>query len=129
MIGIVGFEHHKIYCIIGCHPDERQHEQDIYLDLKVGVDFTHCAETDDIKDAFNYVVLAQICTELARRRKYHLQETFAKELLVLLLNESNILWGWVKIKKPAAIPSAQYATIELRMEKKQMSTVYRGGDT
>lgn len=128
MIGIVGFEHHKIHCIMGCLPEERHKEQDIYVDLKVGVDFIRCTETDDLKDAINYVILAQICTELARRKKYHLQETFAKELLSLLLNESNIYWGWIKIKKPMALESAQFATVELKLEKKHLPAASRSGD-
>lgn len=120
MIGIVGFENHKIRCIMGCLPEERQNEQDIFIDLKVGVDFLRCAESDDLKDAINYVVLAQICTELAQQKKYRLQEAYAKELLTLLLNESNIYWAWVKIKKPMALASAEYATVELRLEKKRL---------
>lgn len=117
MIGTLGFDQLAIRCIIGCCPEERQHEQEIFVDLKVGFDFARCASTDHLKDALDYVKLAEICTTLARNKKYHLQETFAAEVLQKLINEFDVPWAWIKIKKPQALPSAQYATVELRLEK------------
>lgn len=117
MIGTIGFEQLSIRCIIGCCPEERTQEQVIYVDLKVGFDFTRCSLTDDLKDAVDYVKLAEICTELARNRRYHLQETFAAEVLQKLLNEFDIPWAWIKIKKPKALQSAEYATVELKLDR------------
>ncbi len=117
MIGEIGFEQLKIRCIIGCCPEERTQEQEIYVDLKVGADFTHSAASDNIKDAVDYVRLSEICTEMARTNQYHLQETFAVEVLKKLLNEFDIQWAWIKIMKPKALESAHYATVELKLEK------------
>lgn len=117
MIGTVGFEQLAIRCIIGCCPEERQVEQEIYVDLRVGCDFTRCATSDNIQDAVDYVKLADICTELAQSRKYYLQESFAAELLQKIINEFNVEWASIKIKKPKALASAECATVELWLEK------------
>lgn len=119
MNGNIGFEHHAIRCIIGCCPEERQKEQEIFVDLKIGFDFARCAHSDHLKDTINYVRLAEICTELAQKRQYHLQETFAVEALQTVFAEFDVEWGWIKIKKPQALPSAQFATVELSMAKKK----------
>jgi FolB domain-containing protein len=113
MLGIIGFENHKINCIIGDLPEERQHEQEIFVDLKVKADFSKCAQTDNLKDTIDYVRLAAICTNLASTKKYQMLETFACDVIESVLAEFPVLWAWIKIKKPAGLPTAQYAIIEL----------------
>jgi dihydroneopterin aldolase len=118
MNGLIGLEQHKIYCIIGVYPEERNHEQEIYVDLKVETDFSRCIISDHIEDTINYVLLADICTALAQTKKFQLLETYAFAVLEKLLNDFAINWAWIKVSKPMAIKSVKCTTVELKRCKK-----------
>lgn len=115
MLGIVGVENHKIHCIIGNNPEEQLQPQDIYVDIRVKVDFARCTHSDRLKDTVDYTRLAHICSELATTRRYRIIETFAAEVLQRLVQEFDIQWAWIRIKKPAALPSADYTYVELEL--------------
>jgi 7,8-dihydroneopterin aldolase/epimerase/oxygenase len=116
MQGIIGFKQLAISCIIGDFPEEWEQEQLIYVDLKVKADFSRCAQSDNLKDTVNYVQLAEICTQMAKTKKYRLLETFAYEVLERLLADFPLSWVWISVKKPAGIQSAQYTYVELEKD-------------
>ena len=118
--GSIGFENHKIQCVIGHNPEERISPQDIYIDLKVKADFYKASQTDSLKDTVDYVALADLCRDLARSRSYHLMETFAADILRHLHLKFDIKWAYLKIKKPSAIDSADFTFVELEMNKEQL---------
>lgn len=113
MKGIIGLEQHRISCIIGVEPHERMLERDIYVDLKVRSCFAQCSTTDHLDDTIDYERLAQICSELASTKKYHLLETFAYDVMQTLIKEFAIEWAWIKIWKPRAFHSVDYTYVEL----------------
>ena len=117
MNGIIGFKNHKIRCIIGTLPEERENEQEILVDLKVKVDFASCIKSDNVQDTVDYVTLAEICTNLAQHNKYQLIETYASNVLDKILSDFNVKWAWIKVKKPQALPTAEYTTVELKRER------------
>lgn len=114
MIGIIGFENHKINCIIGVNDHERYHEQDIYVDLKVAVDFAKCAASDALGDTLDYTFVAKLCTEMAQKGKYHLLETYAYEIIQKLIKSFGVQGAWIRVKKLHAIESAQLTLVELK---------------
>ncbi len=111
--GVIGFDHYKIHCIIGLNQEERLNAQDIFLDLRIAQDFSQSAKHDDLEKTFCYEKLGNICKELATQKKYRLLETFAYELIELLMNQYKIKWAFVRIKKPSAISEADCAIVEL----------------
>lgn len=117
MQGIVGFEHYKIRCVIGVYPSERVRKQDIYVDLRVRTDFSRCVASDELRDAVDYIVLARLCHDLAQARSYKLLETFAEEALTKILLNEEIMWAWIRIRKPKALPGAQCGFIEMERTK------------
>lgn len=66
-----------------------------------------------MKNTIDYVLLAQLCTELAEQKEYLLLETFASDILDNCMRRFNAVWAWVQISKPSAIPTAAYAYVEL----------------
>ncbi|MBS4168923.1 dihydroneopterin aldolase [Parachlamydia sp. AcF125] len=117
--GLIGFENHQIPCIIGILPHERTHTQTIFVDLKVEADFRKCALSDDIVDTVDYVALANVCSEFAQKRGYMLIEKYAYDVLQKLLHDYPINWAWIKVKKPEALSSAEFTTVELKLCKKE----------
>ena len=110
--GIVGIHQHKIECIVGVYPQERQKEQMLIVDLKVKIDFHNCLRSGKVEDALDYVLLAKVCTQLAQEKKYFLLETFASDILEHCILRLKVVWAWVRIQKPSAIPTAEYAYVE-----------------
>lgn len=111
--GIIGIHRHHIQCIIGIYPEERQHEQTVVVDLKVKIDFSACLASNRMQDTIDYVALAQVCTQLAHEKKYLLLETFARDVLDVCVQQFHVQWAWIRLQKPAAIPEAEYAYVEL----------------
>jgi dihydroneopterin aldolase len=112
MKGIIGIQDLQIHCIIGIYQNERLQEQDIFVDLKVQSDFSPCVKSDSIMETINYTKLADTCSEFAKLKKYGLLETFAVEVLDEIFRTFPVNWGWIRIKKPQAIPNAAFAVVE-----------------
>lgn len=112
-LGILGIRQHRISCLIGVYPEERQSEQLLIIDAKIKVDLSRCLASDQVKDTIDYVAIANVCTELAQKRHYFLLETLASDILEECLSRFQALWAWVCIQKPSAISSAACAFVEL----------------
>ena len=117
LLGKIGFDQHRVVCSVGVTEEERAWEQILYVDLRVSYDFTHCVQSENIDDALCYVQLSEICTELAQTGKYHLLETMVHEMIKKILVKDHVQSVWIRVKKPAAIPTADYALVELEMRK------------
>ncbi len=117
-MGILGIYQHRVSCIIGVYPEERNCEQMLIMNAKIKVDLSKCFSSGLIQDTVNYVLIAQICTELAKQRNYFLLETLASDILDECLHRLQAVWAWVCIQKPSAIPSASYAFVELERYQK-----------
>lgn len=115
--GILGIHQHQIDSIIGIYPNERQKKQKLLIDAKIKIDFSNCLRSENIENTVDYVMLAQICTELANQTHYLLLEAFASDILNEYMKRFNAIWAWVKIQKPSAIPSAAYAYVEMEKTK------------
>lgn len=117
MLGRIGFDHLKIVCIIGDLPEERVQEQEIFIDLKVEIDLSRCARTDQLGDTVDYLQLAALCRRVAVEGQFQLIETFAVEVMKELLTLSPVIAAWVQVKKPGGVKEANYALIELHERK------------
>lgn len=117
MKGYIGINQHKIKCIIGIHPKERREEQEIFIDLKVEVDISRPALSDNIRDAVDYVLLADLCTRIAIEGRYQLLETFASHALEAILSRFDISWASIQVNKPSALKTAALPFVYLERYK------------
>lgn len=111
--GLIGFDHHRIQCIIGHLPDEWQKEQEIRVDLRVQFNIAKSARSERLVDTIDYVALADICTHLAQSKKYHLMESFAVDVLQKICADFPVSWAWIRVMKPSALATALHSVIEL----------------
>lgn len=117
LLGTIGFEDHKIHCIIGDLEHERIREQDIYIDLRVEGDFSKCIKTDVVEDTIDYVAMAKLCTTVAQQGQFRMLEMLAWQITEKMLQEFPISSVWIKIKKPGGIPTTKYSYIELKRSR------------
>lgn len=118
MLGIIGFENHRISCIIGVNPQERLHEQEILISLQMEVDIQRACYSDEVVNTICYAEAAGLCTEIAQKGRFHLLEKLAYELVTQLTSLYELSWIKVKIRKPSAIPTASCAFVELEKGKR-----------
>jgi dihydroneopterin aldolase len=111
-MGLVQIQDLRVRCIVGVNPHERKLEQDLYVDVRLDVDFAEAARTDRLVHAVDYTAVADRLTRWIRREKFGLIETLAERACALVCAE----WPQVRrcritIKKPAALPQARYAAV------------------
>lgn len=113
----LGFHHLQVNCIVGIYPEEREKEQTLWIDVKVKADIKECLKSRCIEDTVDYGAISRICTELADRGRYLLLESLASDIVEECLRRFSVSWVWVSIKKPAAIPTADYAFVEVERSR------------
>lgn len=117
MEGIIKIEDYKIHCIIGSHAYERNEDQEISLDIEMRVNFLECVQTDSIVDTVDYSEIVKVCSELAKKRRYHLLETLAFETVHALMEAFSPLAVKVRVNKKGAVPLAQGVSVEMELSK------------
>lgn len=118
MQGIIGFENHCVHCLIGIHPHERLETQPIYIDFQTEVDFAPVAHEDKLSNSVCYAGMAEFCTVLAQEGQHQMLEALAYDLVHRLVEKFKLHWAKIAIRKPAAIPTASFAFVELEYGKK-----------
>jgi 7,8-dihydroneopterin aldolase/epimerase/oxygenase len=90
-------------CIIGFIDWERRVPQTVVLDLEFPCDCTRAAGTDAVADTIDYKQVAKRVLAYVSATQFHLIETLAQRLALLLLEEFALAWVAVEINKPGAI--------------------------
>lgn len=117
MLGTIGFKGLQVKCIIGVEPHERILKQDLLIDLKVETDLSRVFQTEDLKDTIDYRLLTDVCQNLATIVDYLVLEKYALDVIKELFKRFPITSVWISIRKPAALPNAEYALIEMKQDR------------
>jgi D-erythro-7,8-dihydroneopterin triphosphate epimerase len=103
--------------IIGINHDEREHKQDVRINLVLSVDTRPAARSDDIRDAVNYRTITKDVIDLVESSQFFLVERMAEEIARLCLADPRVEGVWVSIEKPAALRFAQ--SVGVAIERKR----------
>jgi len=121
MIGTILVKNLNVHCIIGILPKERTTEQDVYVDLEVDYDFEQARKSEDIQYALDYTSIADAVKQLIISKKYQLIETAVEEVSALLFERWPIIIKCsVQIKKPDAIPEADFTAVKITRKNKSV---------
>jgi 7,8-dihydroneopterin aldolase/epimerase/oxygenase len=97
----------KTEAIIGIFDWERQVKQTVIVDIEIGVDVTKAALSDSIDDTLNYRRVAKRVLAFVEASKFHLVETLAEHIAMLILQDFGIAWVRLSLSKPGAIRSSR----------------------
>ena len=67
-------------CVLGVNPDERDREQPVRVDLRMGLDLRAAGRSASIADTIDYDRTASEIAALLRFRRYRLLENAAEEV-------------------------------------------------
>lgn len=108
--------------IVGIKPDEREHEQDLLVNVTMWADTRPAARSDDIGDAVNYRTVAKALIAHIRDGSPHLVERLAAELVdVCFRTDERISEVELSVEKPGALRFARSVGVTVRRTRDEVS--------
>jgi dihydroneopterin aldolase len=104
-------------CIIGFIDWERRTPQTLLVDLEIPCDCTCAARSDRVEDTVDYKRVAKRVLSWLPTTQFHLVETLAHNLALLLLSEFALDWIRVSVNKPGAIRDSRDVGVQLERRR------------
>jgi dihydroneopterin aldolase len=109
----------KTEAIIGIFDWERQVKQTVIIDIEIGADVRKAALSDSIKDTLNYKRVAKRVLSFVASQ-FHLVETLAEHIAMLILEEFGIAWVGIVLSKPGAVRSSRDVGVALERDRSRL---------
>jgi 7,8-dihydroneopterin aldolase/epimerase/oxygenase len=106
----------KTETIIGIYDWERQVRQTVLIDVEISADIRKAALTDSIEDTLNYKRVAKRVLAFVEASQFHLVETLAEHLAMLILEEFGVGWVRITLSKPGAVRSSRDVGVALERD-------------
>jgi 7,8-dihydroneopterin aldolase/epimerase/oxygenase len=97
----------KTETIVGIFDWERQVKQTVILDIEFSADIRRAALSDSIDDTLNYKRVAKRVLAFVEESSFHLVETLAEHVAMLILEDFAVTWVRISLSKPGAIRSSR----------------------
>jgi D-erythro-7,8-dihydroneopterin triphosphate epimerase len=107
----------KVTCIIGADKYEREHEQEICMQLFLWTDIAKASRSDNLEDALDYRAIYEEVVSRVEHSKFYLIESLAFEVATICLRHPLTRKTKVIIEKIGALEKAESSGIELVLEK------------
>jgi 7,8-dihydroneopterin aldolase/epimerase/oxygenase len=111
----------KTEAIIGIFDWERQVKQTVVVDIEISADIAKAALSDSIHDTLNYKRIAKRVLAFVEESKFHLVETLAERIAMLLLEDFGIDWVRITLSKPGAIRSSRDVGVMLERDRTDLA--------
>jgi 7,8-dihydroneopterin aldolase/epimerase/oxygenase len=112
----------KAEAIIGIYDWERQVRQTVLIDLELAADIRKAALTDSIDDTLNYKRVAKRILAFVEGSQFHLVETLAEHIAMLVLDEFGVAWVRITLSKPGAVRSSRDVGVALERDRPMLET-------
>jgi dihydroneopterin aldolase len=103
----------EVECIIGFIDWERRVPQTVVIDFEIPADCARAAEHDAVADTVDYKRVAKRIIAFASASTFHLVETLAHRLALLVLAEFDLAWIRMTIDKPGAIRGSKHVGVSI----------------
>ncbi|GAC1497311.1 MAG: dihydroneopterin aldolase [Steroidobacteraceae bacterium] len=112
----------KTEAIIGIFDWERQVKQTVIIDVEISADVRKAALSDSIQDTLNYKRVAKRVLGFVEESRFHLVETLAEHIAMLLLEEFGIASVHISLSKPGAIRSSRDVGVTLDRDRDDLES-------
>lgn len=103
-LDVISIRNLRAWSLIGVHPHEREHRQELRIDVWLGTDTRAAAAGDDLGQAIDYSDVARAFRERAGGATHRLVETLAEELAALALERFGARAVRLSVEKRGAVP-------------------------
>jgi dihydroneopterin aldolase len=118
----------KTETIIGIFDWERQVKQTVIVDIEISADIRKAALSDSIDDTLNYKQVAKRVLTFVEESKFHLVETLAEHIAMLILEDFGIAWVRISLSKPGAIRNSRDVGVLLERGRDDLGSWRARGD-
>lgn len=108
--------------IVGIFDWERQVKQTVVIDIEFSADIRKAALSDSIGDTLNYKGVAKRVLAFVEVSSFHLVETLAEHIAMLILQEFGVAWVSITLSKPGAIRSSRDVGVMLERKAADLET-------
>ena len=112
----------KTEAIIGIFDWERQVKQTVIIDIEISADVRKAALSDSIHDTLNYKRVAKRVLAFVEESSFHLVETLAEHIAMLLLEDFGLPWVRVSLSKPGAIRSSRDVGVTVDRDRNDLES-------
>ena len=109
----VHIENLRLECIVGVHPEEREHAQPLVISLSFPQDFDKAAATESLNETVDSSAVAGSARQVVIQGPLQLLETLARNLGVHLCERFALSSIRMTVKKPNAIAESDGAAVSL----------------
>ena len=110
----------KAEAIIGIFDWERQVKQTVLIDVELSADIRKAALTDAIADTLNYKAVAKRILSFIEASQFHLVETLAEHIAMLVLEDFDVARVGIKLSKPGAVRNSRDVGVALERDRSQL---------
>jgi len=110
----------KTEAIIGIFDWERQVKQTVVIDIEMAANIHKAALTDAIADTLNYKGVAKRVLAFVEASKFHLVETLAEHVAMLILEEFAVEWVSIVLSKPGAVRNSRDVGVSLERDRARL---------
>ncbi|MEA3151637.1 MAG: 7,8-dihydroneopterin aldolase/epimerase/oxygenase [Gammaproteobacteria bacterium] len=107
----------KTEAIIGIYDWERQVKQTVLIDIALSADIRKAALTDSIADTLNYKAVAKRVLTFVEGSAFHLVETLAEHVAMLILEDFGVAWVNITLSKPGAVRGSRDVGVVLERDR------------
>jgi 7,8-dihydroneopterin aldolase/epimerase/oxygenase len=112
----------KTETIVGIFDWERQVKQTVIMDIEFSADIAKAALSDSIDDTLNYKRVAKRVLAFVDESRFHLVETLAERIAMLILEEFGVGWVSITLSKPGAIRGSRDVGVMLERTRQDLET-------
>ena len=112
----------KTETIVGIFDWERQVKQTVLIDIEFSADIRKAALSDSIEDTLNYKGVAKRVLAFVEESSFHLVETLAEHIAMLILADFGVAWVRIALSKPGAIRSSRDVGVMLERQAEDLKT-------
>lgn len=116
-MAIIRIKDLRLRAIIGANDWERDHKQDILINISFHFDASSSVKSDNLSDTVDYKTITKNIISHVETSEFFLIEKLADTVLDIVLKHPLISEAEVKIDKPFALRFADSVSIELRKKK------------
>ena len=112
----------KTETIVGIFDWERQVKQTVLIDIEFSADIRKAALSDSIDDTLNYKAVAKRVLGFVEGSSFHLVETLAEHIAMLILQDFGVAWVRISLSKPGAIRGSRDVGVMLERQTQDLNT-------
>ena len=107
----------RLRTLIGIFDWEREHKQDVVVNVRIDFDGATAAASDQIKDTVDYKTITKRIIGLVEAAEFYLVERLADRILQLIMDDQKVQRAEVEVDKPQALRFADSVSVTCSAER------------